>query len=80
MVVFGGGCELHHHRHTDMILHYRMNFHSSYLLSRFRMPADALEDVVEERYCGGVHHVEQLFPVFRLVRLPLIVLRWAAVR
>ena len=33
MIVFCGRCELHHHRHADMILHYRMHFHAAFLLA-----------------------------------------------
>ena len=33
MIVFCGGCELHHHRHADMILHYRMYFHAAFFLA-----------------------------------------------
>ena len=44
------------------------------------MPAYALEYVVKERYRGGIHHVEELLPVFRLVCLPFVTLGRAAVR
>ena len=33
MVVFRGRGELHHHRHADMVLHYRMHFHAAFLLA-----------------------------------------------
>lgn len=41
---------------------------------------NTFEYVIKERYCGGIHHVKQLLPVFRLVSLPLIALGGAAVR
>nr|MCR5312793.1 hypothetical protein [Bacteroidaceae bacterium] len=52
MVVLCSGSELHDHRHADMLLHYGMHFHPSFLLAGLRMTANAFEYVVKQADCG----------------------------
>ena len=40
--------ELYDHGNANMILHYRMNLHTAFLLTTLRMSAYALEDVIKK--------------------------------
>ena len=80
MVVLCSGSELYDHRYADMILHDGMHFHPSFLLAGLRMTANSFEYVVKQADCGGIHHIQEFFPVLRLVCLPLVALGWPAVR
>ena len=63
-----------------MVLHDRVDLHPALFLAGLRMSPHTFEYVVKECYRGGIHHVEELLPVFRLVCLPLVALGRAAVR
>lgn len=53
-----------YHRYTYLIPHNGVYLHAAFLLSAFRVSTYSLKNVIKERDCGRIHHIQLLLPGF----------------